>query len=629
MMIFIICFSMLLSGCSGDNRPAGTGRIEEIREMVREVEAKVDEQLKASQPVSKWITDAADRLDPEGHLIDITALLPEVEGMSLTDYAYADREHVLLIYEEDWEEGKEESSMSIFRIGLYDGEVETLADKKKLDDSVWGGYHGCVILSAEPLVLCDLSSDLLYFVEKDVTLTMDFGDQIFFRQSFMVGEELYILDTAGAVHRVMAEDKDCSLKKVWSAPKGYHNIDFFSGINGQTVFYGEPVWDDRNMCVFLKVDPSDWELKETYTADEDTYTLGAGMDFLVRQIGDEKITGLSLLHDGRLREVDFTGTSFYSDVLRDKYVNFAVSRRALCENALLFRAQWEEAEEYAFRLLLWDFTDVPGENYTEPRHVPFTTRDVSVAGNEQLLLEIVRTFGVQIMYGKDAKLDYGEYKAESVSDVSLIMITLTRIREVYSLFPQGFFTQLWNQEQPLRIYIVKNLKGVAEGTVSEAGGLQSEDEEGSYIAFATGEVGTDRFTIAHETMHVIYDKMILDGVLTEEDEEWMSLNPPDFQYGYSYSDDDLPDTKWTADDYSYESYEEIFFVRAYDKTYQTEDVADLFANLISETEVPGYYASSHMQAKCKYIFERIRKSFDTTGWPEMTVWEKSLLSAGE
>ena len=120
--------------------------------------------------------------------------------------------------------------------------------------------------------------------------------------------------------------------------------------------------------------------------------------------------------------------------------------------------------------------------------------------------------------------------------------------------------------------------------------------------------------------------MIRDGVLTEEDEEWMKLNPLDFYYGYSYSEDQLPDTKWTAEDYNYESYEEIYFVRAYDKTYQTEDVADLFAELISGPVPPGYYGSSHMQAKCQYIFTRIRKSFDTTGWPEMTCWEKSLLS---
>ena len=624
MMVFIICFSMLLSGCSGDNRPAGTGRIEEIREMMIEVEAKVDEELKATQPVSKWISDTADRMDKEGHLFDITAMFPETEGMSLTDYAFQDREHILLSYEDLWEEGKEDSFMSIFRISLSDGKVETLVDHRKLDDSVWAGYHGCVILSAEPLILCDLSSDLLYFVANDTTLSMDFGDSIFFRQSFTVGEELYMLDTSGAVHQVMAKGTDYSLKKVWSAPKEYENVDFLTGMNGQLLFYGDPVWDDMNRGVFLKVDPSSWELTETYTAEEDTYHLGNGTDFLVRQLGEEKITGLSLLHDGLLRKVDFIGTSFYADVMRDRYVNFAVSRQSLCEYELLFQAEWEEDDAYSCRLLLWDFREVSGEAYTEPEHVPFTTREVSEAGNEQLKREIEKEFGIQIFYGKEAKLDYDEYQAEPVSEVAPIMITLTRLKEIYSLFPEGFFTQLG--DKPLRIYIVKDLKGVAEGTVSEAGGLKSEDSDGSYIALATGGIGTDRFTIAHETMHAIYDKMIRDGVLTEEDEEWMKLNPPDFYYGYSYSEDQLPDTKWTAEDYNYESYEEIYFVRAYDKTYQTEDVADLFAELISGTAPPGYYGSSHMQAKCQYIFTRIRQSFDTTGWPEMTCWEKSLMS---
>ena len=232
MMALFICFSMLLSGCSGDDKSGSTGRIDKIREMIDETIAKAGEQLEAGLPVSSWISDAADRMDQEGHLFDITALLPPAEGLSLTDYAYPDPEHILLVYEEEWKEGKEDSSMSVFRVSLRDGGTETLVDHRELDNSVWAGYHGCVILSTEPLIICDSSSDILYFVEKNVTLKMDFGDSIFFRQSFTVGGELFILDTSGTIHQVLAKDKEPSLKKVWSAPMGYNNVDFYTGSLG-------------------------------------------------------------------------------------------------------------------------------------------------------------------------------------------------------------------------------------------------------------------------------------------------------------------------------------------------------------------------------------------------------------
>ena len=70
----------------------------------------------------------------------------------------------------------------------------------------------------------------------------------------------------------------------------------------------------------------------------------------------------------------------------------------------------------------------------------------------------------------------------------------------------------------------------------------------------------------------------------------------------------------------------MYFVRDYSKTFETEDVADLFGNLMKGDAPPEYFGGVHMQAKCSYFSKLIRKGFDTTGWPEKTGWEERLES---
>ena len=48
---------------------------------------------------------------------------------------------------------------------------------------------------------------------------------------------------------------------------------------------------------------------------------------------------------------------------------------------------------------------------------------------------------------------------------------------------------------------------------------------------------------------------------------------------------------------------------------------------MAEDEAPKLYMSVHLQEKCSFLFDLIRRVFDTSDWPEETFWEKRLSEA--
>jgi hypothetical protein len=57
-------------------------------------------------------------------------------------------------------------------------------------------------------------------------------------------------------------------------------------------------------------------------------------------------------------------------------------------------------------------------------------------------------------------------------------------------------------------------------------------------------------------------------------------------------------------------------------TYPTEDRATLMA--MAMYEPAGFDGNPGMIEKMRYYAECIRDCFDTTGWPETTIWESVL-----
>ncbi len=122
-----------------------------------------------------------------------------------------------------------------------------------------------------------------------------------------------------------------------------------------------------------------------------------------------------------------------------------------------------------------------------------------------------------------------------------------------------------------------------------------------------------------------------------DEEVWSAMNPEDFDYYDAYVDENGTSyefsgstTYTTWDDPAYEGQvDTIYFVDPYSTTYPTEDRARLMEYLLMDPEsyVPSLYESVHVQEKLAYYFQCIRQIFDTTGWPEETLWESRLAEA--
>ena len=66
-----------------------------------------------------------------------------------------------------------------------------------------------------------------------------------------------------------------------------------------------------------------------------------------------------------------------------------------------------------------------------------------------------------------------------------------------------------------------------------------------------------------------------------------------------------------------------YFIDTYSLSKATEDMARLFEYLMRYSG-DEYFQSEHMRAKLHTYFDYLRKSFDTSNWPEETIWEYKL-----
>ena len=66
-----------------------------------------------------------------------------------------------------------------------------------------------------------------------------------------------------------------------------------------------------------------------------------------------------------------------------------------------------------------------------------------------------------------------------------------------------------------------------------------------------------------------------------------------------------------------------YFVRDYALTFPTEDRATLMAAAMEQNSW-DFEAGSGRRAKMQFYADCIRDCFDTTGWPQTTMWEQVL-----
>lgn len=234
--------------------------------------------------------------------------------------------------------------------------------------------------------------------------------------------------------------------------------------------------------------------------------------------------------------------------------------------------------------------------------------------------EISQKYGVAIKIGDECETDYGKYQAVQELRPEKIHVALDTLDKTLAEYPNGFIPQLtYGDQKVIELSFVGPLTTLEKGEYDAAAFVS--EREGKNILVADITVPILEQTIYHEVMHLIdyrfeYDtEMGLSAVYNED--AWKALNPKEFEYFDSYK---MPTEQWEID-YMHSYFD--WFIDGYGMTYTLEDRARIMENAaIGNDDVFEDYP--YLVDKLEYLCQYIRQGFDTTGWPEKTVWEKTL-----
>lgn len=269
------------------------------------------------------------------------------------------------------------------------------------------------------------------------------------------------------------------------------------------------------------------------------------------------------------------------------------------------------------RLYFWDTSTgmsgdpLPSQPFSDESSLPAgTSADADLYERAQ---EISERYGLQIRIADQCETEFSYFSAYQITDRDLISSGLDLLERALEEYPENFFEQLsYGQYPPVTIQFVAGL------TATNGFGGDS-----AYTAFTQNtSIVVDLYscgipTFHHEFSHIIDSRLAFDAEHRSDAlfsvEHWLELQPEDFSYTGTY---DYPHENVQSDWYSY-------FIDVYAMTNATEDRARVFEYAL-DPEALVYKQSAGLRQKLQYYSDCIRDSFDTTGWPETTAWEKPL-----
>lgn len=275
------------------------------------------------------------------------------------------------------------------------------------------------------------------------------------------------------------------------------------------------------------------------------------------------------------------------------------------------------------RLLFWDpQTSVAGSDLSLETYKPEEPKDhIADESLYQRAKQLGEMYGLDIRIAEECALEYAEFSADVGTNVWQMTAALDTLEKVLSKYPQGFFKQLpYGRLNSIRIELVSGLRRKdwpADATYTSFAAFTQE--MGDHYLMVVDVLGNYEGTYYHEFSHIIdrrleWDSVYRAGALYSED-AWMELQPQGFAYSYSYQ---APPENWG--DYL------NWFVDDYAMTMPTEDRARVMEYAMNDwgwafVDRPNLIPKLEFYSKC------IRDCFDTTGWPEQTVWETILAQA--
>lgn len=284
----------------------------------------------------------------------------------------------------------------------------------------------------------------------------------------------------------------------------------------------------------------------------------------------------------------------------------------------------------------------------EPKPVETEERDLAIltgadygASAEELERSIETDYGIEIVSGEDAVRYFGGYAVKDETSELNIYNALQDIENVCSAFPVGFLEEMndiYGDGAGISIYLTGRIipdTSDSESISDAAAFTFLENEINRVIVIDITQNNID-ITLAHELMHCIEDAIYTKGFWDyslEMFERWEMLNPEDFRYTGTYTDENGLTTGYDVTEYIGTTYydggdmplDSVYFVDGYATSYAKEDKARIFENIFfsETTPLPDYFGSVNMQLKSAYLCACIREAFTCLEGVE-ACWEKSI-----
>ena len=197
----------------------------------------------------------------------------------------------------------------------------------------------------------------------------------------------------------------------------------------------------------------------------------------------------------------------------------------------------------------------------------------------------------------DKDRDFGAFHA-SAPNVAEANRGYALVQDALGCYPEGFAEQ-WGR---VNILLVGSLTGEEQFAGGHFAGFTQKTGTGWLMVLDAGRCNAG--TVHHEIAHILDGILTEAGALTEAD--WMAFCPGSFSYGGSRIED-YPD----------------FFTDAYAMENLKEDRARTFEDAMLYGA--GVYENKPaLWLKLNCFAGAIREHFDTSGWPEKTLWEQAM-----
>lgn len=322
-------------------------------------------------------------------------------------------------------------------------------------------------------------------------------------------------------------------------------------------------------------------------------------------------------------------------------------------------------EDSTIRWLVWDLTKDSsktgdGTNYIYKWQNPERPDYERLTQLTQWAEQIGQKNGVEIYFGESVIRNCKSHENKASTNVIRIEKMLGILEKALDKYPEGMLAQLGEksvQEGRLQIHLVSDIVPIGSDAV-DASGYRNSIDGIPYIVLDINCVTELEKIVYHEIFHAIewelcygqrfsskeeqkryeqkfmqdlrnyygidiegeiyYDKKI---EIFFDEEEWNNLNPNGFKYDSNYR----TNRRNHNDEFTVGT-DDVYFIEIYSKSFPYEDRATIMecAMLDAEDEQHKNVESFGIQAKLKYICKEIRRGFDTTGWPEKTVWEMAI-----